>query len=761
MEKKFVISNIAVQLTLLFLLLGSTPLRAETTYPTTIMLTQIDGAEKERLRLAQGHKKFDRQPTGFYADSGKKVVVSVTVITPAADSALPVLTIGTLGFNINGRTYKDYPLTAGKNTVTATNSGLIYLSYITTKSKAPVGRAQVVFDNASEHVRAPRYVYGVTAQTEFEAMLSSCQTPDVVYHSDYVVVVATRENALKYKDQREKWMDDLHTLLEKEDEISGLDNADPKPVHHRLKAGAVRFLLTNNTSASPHASSAGYTGYPPASVSRYLTPFTTCSGGSCNNSWMLGHEIGHQHQQPAYQIDLSTESTVNIYSYVVERNMQGSSYNRTSAARWQQARSTYLSLPVEERVYNMSSDELEKLLGFNRDELRFMVWEQLFLIFGDDFYKRLHRITREEQVTGGSEQDRRLYLIWKASQLTGYDLREFFNQWGIRVTDAACRDTLQARFDGALASSAITALPKPVDSLMAVTGQSRPAWTPLPLLGISSSKPGMSFLDRESWTIITSFAGAADGTVGGNKPEYIIDEDKTTAFCFVKPGKTYNNITVPADHVPSFTIDMKQRENISCFRYMHRTAGGNSEAMLRASKVSLYGKNAEADELTPIVENVEFTVSRNEEQVSFSPVTYRYVQLRYIDWDKTAGSTIQVAEFDLSPAPDEEEPIAPPVDSTPAEQPNGIWGSAAPEEAPYILYPNPVKAGSPFCIGAEASGKKVERNTVRIYDACGRKIRERVAFATPIVDVLHASGIFFVSVESALGRKVFKLVVRD
>jgi hypothetical protein len=270
----------------------------------------------------------------------------------------------------------------------------------------------------------------------------------------------------------------------------------------------------------------------------------------------------------------------------------------------------------------------------------------------------------------------------------------------------------------------------------------------------------VSFLDRDSWTIITSFEGSKDSDVGGDKPENIIDGDKSTAFCFVKPGKSYNGITVPSKHVPSFTIDMKRRNTISYFRYAHRT--GINEATLRVKNVSLYGKNDSAGEFTPIVEDVAFEVSRDEERIDFAPATYRYVQLRYNDWDRSGGNTVQVAEFDLGPAPDDD-PVTPPVDTsdTDTEQPNGIWGSAATEEAPYILYPNPVRAGSPFCINAESFDKKVERNTIRIYDASGKKIRERVAFATPIVDVLYTAGIFFVSVESSLGRKVFKLMVSD
>ncbi|MDR3367321.1 MAG: hypothetical protein LBO71_10210, partial [Prevotellaceae bacterium] len=168
-----------IMLTLLLMLGGSVALWAAMPYPNTITLSQINGAEKERTRLAQGHKKFDRQPTGFYVEQGKKVVVTVEFLTPAADSAAPVLTIGTLGFDVGGRTNVDHTLKEGKNTITATNSGLIYLSYVTNKVREPEGKVRVVFEAApeSEHVRAPRYVYGVTTQAEFEGMLNAYQTP--------------------------------------------------------------------------------------------------------------------------------------------------------------------------------------------------------------------------------------------------------------------------------------------------------------------------------------------------------------------------------------------------------------------------------------------------------------------------------------------------------------------------------------------------------------------------------------------------------
>jgi len=51
---------------------------AQTPYPTEIVLKQINGGEKERVRHAQNMRKFDQQPTGFYVEAGKKPLRLIT-----------------------------------------------------------------------------------------------------------------------------------------------------------------------------------------------------------------------------------------------------------------------------------------------------------------------------------------------------------------------------------------------------------------------------------------------------------------------------------------------------------------------------------------------------------------------------------------------------------------------------------------------------------------------------------------------------------
>jgi hypothetical protein len=728
-----------------------------TPYLTSIDLKQINSADKERTRLCQGHPKFDRQPTGFFVDSGMKIVVNVELLTPAFDNAMPIISIGTLGFNVpysgktEGRSKTDIPLKAGTNTISASQhkGGLIYLSFVTNAGKAPQGLARITFTEESGHVRAPQYVYGKTTDNEFKEMMDTYQTPDVVYYSDYAVVVATRESATQYSRNinKKNWMDGIHTLLANEDTISGLDDNDPNPLHHRMKAGEVRYLLVENTSTSPHASSAGYTGYPSGSRHRYLTAFSPATTGN-NNSWMLGHEIGHQHQQPAYMIPLSVESTVNIYSYVEERYMVstiGETYNRTSASRWQTAQNTYLKYPIEKRIYNMDDKTLETLIGFNRDELRFMPWEQLFLLFGDNFYKNLHRVVREEKVaTGGNDDERRFYLIWKASLVSGYDLREFFNQWGIRImTDNTLKGKLQTYFEKALALGKIVDLPQPIGEIIGITGQKMPAWAPLTLRGITTSMPENEILDRTNWTITTSIQGASDVAIGGDKPDYIIDGSTITAFSFVKPGRYYGGINAPSGYVPSFTIDMQTPVSFNLFKYQHRTSG-NLEEMLRARKLSFYGKNSETDEFQPIKENVVINYSENKDviQVEFPEVSCRYVRVDINEWNVASGNTVQVAEFDLGI-------IRPEMDTKVQHL------QANPEKCD--VYPNPIVSGHPFFVRTDDEWTDAN---LSIYTASGQKVwKQRLVDPTNEINLSVPEGFYFLQIEKDVRRTTSKLLV--
>lgn len=673
-----------------------------TPYPTDITLRQINSAEKERARMCQNHKKWDRQPTGFYVDSGALIVVNASITTPAASGAMPVLTVGTLGFNVphtmppdagNGRAWKDFTLVSGENRITDHSGGLIYLSFVQNGAAAPTGIAQITFTDQSQHQRAPWYKYGATDSAEFAEMFQTYNTPDVLYTSDYVIVAATRENAQtnSLRHNLNQWLEALHLLLAIEDSVGGMNNQDPNAVHHRLPAGDVRYVLVQNTSGSPHASSAGYTGYPSSYAARYVTMFGTSYNPS-NNSWVFGHELGHQHQQGAYMISMATESTVNLYSYAVRMHFDGGlgrQYVHTADTKWNLAHSTYLSyVPLKDRIYHYGGDSDAGLLeryGWtgNKDELRFMVWEQLILMFGYEFFRNLHRVVREENVSnGGSAAERSAYLILKASQVSGYDLTEFFNQWGIRVEVASTADSmvkadLRARMGMELTGQGmvqdgILPLPVSVEQCLAIKGaianvsRDYPPF-PLTLRGITTSQPpssGSAMLDRTNWAVTPSYNGCADGTTGGNNPRNMLDGDNTSGFSMVKRGSSSTWCVCGSDHYGcsayealhastgdatgqtemSYTIDMLAPQQFNAIIYRHRT--DNSTVGLRASALTIMTSD-DNSAWTTFVQNHAISTSSAENIIAGSSVTARYVKIIIEAWGAGTGTTVQVSELNI------------------------------------------------------------------------------------------------------------------
>lgn len=214
--------------------------------------------------------------------------------------------------------------------------------------------------------------------------------------------------------------------------------------------------------------------------------------------------------------------------------------------------------------------------------------------------------------------------------------------------------------------------------------------------------------NRADWTIITSIEGVTDATVYGDQPAYIIDDNTTSSFLFVKPGKTFGGVTAPADYIPSFTIDMKTTNDISFFVYRHRTYNNTAES-LRAKKVSFYGKNAEDDPFTPIVSDVTIPTNVADVKVQFPVVNYRYVKLEITEWDAVNSSTIQVSDFNMgyfgmSSFPD---------------LGTGVNSGYA-KNHKYIVYPNPVGSGETIYVNAPDENKNIR---LEIYDVSGRMVK--------------------------------------
>lgn len=147
----------------------------------------------------------------------------------------------------------------------------------------------------------------------------------------------------------------------------------------------------------------------------------------------------------------------------------------------------------------------------------------------------------------------------------------------------------------------------------------------------------------DGWTVETSvdYGYCPDGTTG--KPEDILDGDLSTFLSLVKPGKTYNSCTTPADHVLHFVVDCQEETEFNYFYFGWRSS--SSFTYLRIPEVQLYGSH---DGTTFERIGDKITTDRTKNLNYELPLsTYRYVKVEYTSIDTSSGSAVQVAEFRL------------------------------------------------------------------------------------------------------------------
>lgn len=252
--------------------------------------------------------------------------------------------------------------------------------------------------------------------------------------------------------------------------------------------------------------------------------------------------------------------------------------------------------------------------------------------------------------------------------------------------------------------------------------------------------------DRTGWEITTSINGVIDEAVYGDNPLYIIDNDLRSAYVFIKPGKTYGGVTGPTDYLPSFTIDMKKQNNISFFSYRHRTYN-NSAEMLRAKKLSFYGKNAETDVFTTILSNTDIAINVSEIKVQLpANVNYRYVKLEMNDWDNINGSTVQVSEFNMGYFGMTEFSDVN-TDVTPGIQSN----------SQLMISPNPVRNGQILNVKLPNGNRSSQ---LKVFDVFGKLLHTSVGENIYVNDL--PEGVYFLRISDTNTHKQYfsKFIVR-
>lgn len=357
-----------------------------------------------------------RQSTGFYLPKNTPLTLELSV-SGSVWASQPKLWIGAQFADPDTRfsTPRAYPLNEGVNSITDAGGGMIYLEL-----SGETNIANLTFTGGA--VEVPLFEHLKTTPEQYRDMLRTwTSAPFAELTSARSVVTVSRTAALAHQNNNQNTlMETYERIISVEEGILGLDGSNALHTRAPLKY----HLVLGNYGGWGYAHAGhGYTSYHENFAKEMLTP------KELEASWGVAHELGHQNQMLGYLPNDFNEVTTNIHSLAVQRHFR--------------LRSTLLGKDSSGR--DVWDNALQKLTipGLKIDDLdlyeRLAALEQLRLAFGEQFWPRMNKVTREKWASNGYHPDRQIAfnnLALFASIAAQADLREYFAAWGMPLSAA-------------------------------------------------------------------------------------------------------------------------------------------------------------------------------------------------------------------------------------------------------------------------------------------------------------------------------------
>lgn len=361
------------------------------------------GNVEEMRELHQRRMSFSPyEPTGIYVKPGEEVVIQVEGTQQIKAY------IGT--YSYEKEEPKQFNLNPGENKISSSNGGLLYFyNYHNT--------GEVVAKVKKGGTTNPLFILGKHTTKDWKRMLAENPDPYAIeMKGENSLLTMHPETVAGHLKQ-----EDPAALLKKQDEIINIE--------HKISGLSKDGVgVANQGKHSIHFVEDWYTdNYMYATY--YRTAYSKGNLGPVlnleeltNDGWGPWHEVGHQHQQNTWLWDGLGEVTVNIYSLAVQTTF-GHKTRLEQEGRYEVA-FAYLGKPdAQEKM-----DVFEKLVMF---------W-QLHLAYGDQFYPNLHQMYRllHDTELPKSDEEKKQMFIYMTSKVAGQNLIPFFDKWGLFANDA-------------------------------------------------------------------------------------------------------------------------------------------------------------------------------------------------------------------------------------------------------------------------------------------------------------------------------------
>ncbi|EJR45625.1 putative mucin/carbohydrate-binding domain-containing protein [Bacillus mycoides] len=360
------------------------------------------GDVEEIRELHQRRMSFSPyEPTGIYVKPGEEVVIQVD-----GNQKIKAY-IGT--YSYEKEEPKQFNLNPVENKISSPNGGLLYFYYYH-------NTGEVVAKVKKGGIPNPLFILGKHTTEDWKRMLKeSPNSYAIEMKGENSLLTMHPETVAEHLKQ-----EDPAALLKKHDEIINIE--------HKISGLSKDGVgVANQGKHSIHYVEDWYTdNYMYATY--YRTAYSKGNLESVLNleeltadGWGPWHEVGHQHQQDTWLWEGLGEVTVNIYSLAVQTAFGHKT--RLEQENRYEAAFAYLGKPNAQEKMN----EFEKLVMF---------W-QLHLAYGDQFYPKLHQMYRvlHDTEMPKSDEEKKQMFIYMTSKVAGQNLIPFFDKWGIILND--------------------------------------------------------------------------------------------------------------------------------------------------------------------------------------------------------------------------------------------------------------------------------------------------------------------------------------
>ncbi|WP_411469773.1 putative mucin/carbohydrate-binding domain-containing protein [Bacillus thuringiensis] len=358
---------------------------------------------EERDRLKVDWELAANEPTGIYAKPNEEMKIKIK-----GDKSIKAF-IGTHAYDEEDP--KEFDLTPGENVISSPVGGILYFYN-------PNNQGDITAEVTNGGSHFPLFILGKHTKKDWDEMLKKYENPYAVeLRGERSLITSSYDAVQDYmKNTDPTELLKLHDqIIRIENKISGLSEESvgvaKAPKHY------VQFVENRYPEEGDWMNAYYYR----TSYVKNAMKYVLDSKELKTDGWGPWHEVGHLHQQAPWEWEDLGEVTVNIYSLAVQTKFG----HQTRLEEEERYKAAFAYLGQTDAQENM--DEFEKLVMF---------W-QLHLAYGDQFYPKLHQMYRMLQNTEmpKSDEEKKQLFIYMTSKLAGQNLTPFFEKWGLTPKD--------------------------------------------------------------------------------------------------------------------------------------------------------------------------------------------------------------------------------------------------------------------------------------------------------------------------------------